>query len=67
MIKSSPSNRHLLHNVKSTVKISSIFVAFLDNMNFNGNKNKSMESVQYEIAYYRSRSKIFENNLTLLQ
>ena len=33
----------------------------------NGNKNKSMESVQYEIAYYRSRSKIFENDLTLLQ
>ena len=28
---------HLLHNVKSTVKISSIFVAFLENMNF---KNK---------------------------
>ena len=24
-----------LHNVKSTVKISSIFVAFLGNMNFN--------------------------------
>ena len=26
---------HLLQNVKSTVKISSIFVAFLENMNFN--------------------------------
>ena len=26
---------HLLHNVKLTVKILSIFVAFLDNMNFN--------------------------------
>ena len=25
---------HLLHNVKSTVKISSIFVAFLENVNF---------------------------------
>ena len=25
---------HLLHNVKSTVKISSIFVAFLEHMNF---------------------------------
>ena len=26
---------YLLHNVKSTVKISSIFLAFLENMNFN--------------------------------
>ena len=29
-MKSSPSIWHLLHNVKSTVKISSIFVAFLE-------------------------------------
>ena len=28
-------NKHLLKNVKLTVKISSIFVAFLENMNFN--------------------------------
>ena len=34
LTKSSPSIWHLLHNVKSTVKISSIFVAFLENMNF---------------------------------
>ena len=33
-MKSSPSIWHLLHYVKWTVKISSIFVAFLDNMNF---------------------------------
>ena len=33
-MKSSPSIWHLLHNVKLTVKISSIFVAFLENMNF---------------------------------
>ena len=33
-MKSLPSIWHLLHNVKSTVKISSIFVAFLENMNF---------------------------------
>ena len=33
-MKSSLSIRHWLHNVKSTVKISSIFVAFLENMNF---------------------------------
>ena len=32
--KSSPSIWHLLHNVKSTVKILSIFVAFLENLNF---------------------------------
>ena len=36
MMKSSPSIWHLLHNVKFTLKISSIFVAFLENMNFNG-------------------------------
>ena len=34
MMKSSPSIWHSLHIVKSTVKISSIFVAFLENMNF---------------------------------
>ena len=34
MTKSSPSIWHLLHNDKSTVKISSIFVAFLETMNF---------------------------------
>ena len=34
-MKSSPSIWHLLHNVKSTVKISSIFGAFLENTNFN--------------------------------
>ena len=34
-MKSLPLIWHLIHNVKSTVKISSIFVAFLENMNFN--------------------------------
>ena len=33
-MKSSTSIWHLLHNVKSTVKISSIFVVFSENMNF---------------------------------
>ena len=33
-MKSSMSIWHLLHNVKSTVKLSSIFVAFLENMDF---------------------------------
>ena len=40
-MKSSPSIWHLLHNVKSMVKILSIFVAFLENMNFN--KGAEME------------------------
>ena len=34
LTKSSPLIWHLLHNVKSRVKISSIFVALLENMNF---------------------------------
>ena len=34
-MKSLPSIWHLLHDVKSKVKILSIFVAFLENMNFN--------------------------------
>ena len=33
-MKSSPSIWHYVVSVKSTVKISSIFVAFLENMNF---------------------------------
>ena len=33
-MKSSPLIWHLLHNVKSTVKILLIFVAFLENTNF---------------------------------
>ena len=33
-MKSSPSIWHYVVDVKSTVKISSIFVAFLENMNF---------------------------------
>ena len=33
-MKSSPLIWHLLHNVKSTVNISPVFVAFLENMNF---------------------------------
>ena len=36
-MKSSTQTWHLLHNVKSTVKISSIFVAFLENINFKTN------------------------------
>ena len=37
-MKSTPSIWHLLHNVKLTVKILSIFVAFLENMNFQNSK-----------------------------
>ena len=38
--KSSPSIWHLLDNVKLTVKILSIFVAFLENKNFNQTCNQ---------------------------
>ena len=34
-MKSSPAIWHYVLSVKSTVKISSIFVAFLENTNFN--------------------------------
>ena len=33
-MKFSPSISHSLHSIKSTVKIATIFVAFLENMNF---------------------------------
>ena len=36
MTKSSPSIWHMLHKVKSTMKILSNFVAFLENINFTG-------------------------------
>ena len=52
-MKSSPSIWHLLHNVKSTVKISSIFVAFLENMNF---KNLSLTKGQ---LISKANSKVF--------
>ena len=32
-----------MHNVKAMVKISSIFVAFLENMNFTINENQAAE------------------------
>ena len=35
---------YYLHNVKSTVKSSSIFVAFLENMNFNSWKKSGLRS-----------------------
>ena len=47
-MKSSPPIWHLLHNVKSTVKISSLFVAFLENMNFN--RNATADGSRY--AFY---------------
>ena len=47
-MKSSPSIWHLLHNVKFTLKISSIFVAFLENMNFN-----KVDIVQSQLIKYR--------------
>ena len=48
-MKSSPSIWHLLlHIVKSTVKISSIFVAFLENMNFT---SRILEINQYILFF----------------
>ena len=44
-MKSPPLIWHLLQSVKSTVKISSIFVAFLRNMNFN-DKEKLGENME---------------------
>ena len=44
LTKSSPSIWHLLHSVKSTVKISSIFVASIENMNFKKQRIKSEPS-----------------------
>ena len=41
-MKSSPSIWHLIHNVKSKVKIWSIFVAYLENIDFK-NENNSKE------------------------
>ena len=46
-MKSSTSIWHLLQSVKSTVKISSIFVAFLKNMNFNINFKYLDEMAKY--------------------
>ena len=42
LTKSSPLIWHLLHNVKSMVKISSIFVAFSENMNFKDIDNETV-------------------------
>ena len=41
-MKSSPPIWHLLHNVKSMVKILSNFVAFIENTNFNKNWEKNL-------------------------
>ena len=56
MTKSSPPIWHVLHNVKSMVKISSIFVAFLENMNFTFlEKNALIFSlVTWDPNYYNS-------------
>ena len=48
MTKSSQSILHLLHTVKSTVKISSIFVVFLENTNF-----KEIRSA-YVLRFYKA-------------
>ena len=45
MTTSSPSIWQLLHNAKLTVKISSFFVAFLEDMNF-----KHKQSLNFEFS-----------------
>ena len=52
-MKSSPSIWHLLHNVKSKVKISSIFVAFLENTNFiaDYNNKKPHYKMEHTVQY----------------
>ena len=56
-MKSSPSIWHLLHNVKSTVKISSNFVAFLENINFKRlSVPKKSLTVNIYFVYYCSIS-----------
>ena len=47
-MKSSLSIWHLLHNVKSRLKISSIFVAFLENVNMNFNF-KNSKTILYSL------------------
>ena len=44
MMKSSPSIGHLLHDVKLMVKITSLFVAFLENMNFTNSQPYQVNS-----------------------
>ena len=53
MTKSSQSILHLLHTVKSTVKISSIFVVFLENTNF-----KEIRSA-YVLRFYKAFLRVF--------
>ena len=59
-MKSSLSIWHLLHSVKSTVKISSIFVAFLENMNFkfNGTYVTRTESTMQNYKGYKYPQKV---------
>ena len=55
-MKSSPSIWHLLHNVKSKVKIFSNFVAFLQNINFNHSYKRMFKSrSKYENALKKDK------------
>ena len=51
-MKSSPSIWHYEVDVKSMVKISSIFVAFLENMNFNRFKERKFNS--WKTTYFHT-------------
>ena len=70
-MKSSPSIWHYVVSVKSTVKISSIFVAFLENKNFNWNsylltnpkqgadpQNWTLTQVELDLHFAHARFKI---------
>ena len=60
MTKSSLSIWHILHNVKRTVKILSIFMAFFENMKFNYNRVQSLFEVASKLLQtYDVFKKIF--------
>ena len=56
-MKSSPLVWHYVVNVKSTVKISAIFVAFLENMNFKQISRKNCDALRLEIFFKQKRRK----------
>ena len=58
-MKSSPSIWHYVVSVKLTVKILSIFVAFLENMNFNFGK---LKHAWKKLLYYKCYFEIWHSN-----
>ena len=65
-MKSSPSIWHYVVSVKSKVKISSIFVAFLENRNFNGPGKNGTHKGQFLFSKKATKiDEIFTVDLTL--